>query len=426
MSWLEKLKSYCESHPIVVLKFTGEEWDGLVNSRRGIAEFTLARPHTQLEDVKIPAPCVILGESGGTEQTWFGLISSKAAITTLESRIKVSRSVSIEPKGVAGLIALVTEAPHANNLRSRLDGGSISLLSPKLSSHLIEKLAAIQQNKCGMRTVAEALASPKRFFGNAANQQDAIQTALAAFGLSASDRASSLELVEGKATSLGRISIIEDSVVEHDARTVPGYELIRSDVTGRALFKKDDEELEVFTANRRDLEHCFGVDLIYVNLTQQNVVMLQYKMLEITARAKGTSDWEYRPNDQLDVEIARMKAFAAANSPGQQEYRLNEQIFYLKFVKRDATLGKGGIIMPLDHFEALRAGPAFKGKNRGVRLSYEALKGRYLRQTPFLDLIKCGYVGAYAKDTKNIQILIESILDGDRAVVAAVQRKVVP
>jgi hypothetical protein len=72
-----------------------------------------------------------------------------------------------------------------------------------------------------MRAVAESLSSPKRYRNAAALQEDAIRTAFHAFGLTPDDQASSLELVEGRETALGRVSIMEDSVVEHDARHSP-------------------------------------------------------------------------------------------------------------------------------------------------------------------------------------------------------------
>ncbi len=426
MSWIATLKAHAERQPIVILRFSQDEWESLSNSRRGVNEFTVARPHASLGDVKTPAPCLIFGiDARGSEQACFGLISSKSPITTLDTRIKVARSVLVEPSSVVAMSALVTEAPHARNFSSRMAGDDrVVLLTPKLSSHIVERLATIAANRGGMRAVAESLSVPKRFKGNAAMQEDAVQTALAAFGLGPSDQATQVELVEARPTALGRVAIMEDSVVEHDARRVPGYSLIQSDVTGRAVFRKGDEELEVFTANRRDLEHCFGVDLIYVNLTKQNVVMLQYKMLEPARKTDAQTDWVYRPDGQLDVEIARMNAFSAAHVPGPKEYRLNAQVFYMKFVKRDASLGDGGIITPLDHFEKVRTDPSFKGPRQGLRLSYKSLNGRYLRQTPFLDLIKCGYIGAHAQTTAELRVLIEAILDGNKAVVAAVQKKV--
>ena len=425
MSWLDTLKDYSERHPMVVLRFSMDEWTELGNSRRGVNEFTIARSHALVDNVKVPAPCLVFGHSGNTEQICFGLLSSKSPITTLDSRIKVSRSVRITPSSTAGMAALVTQPPHAKNLAIRLQAVQpVTLLSPKLSSHLIGRLATIQGNKGGMRAVAESLSVPKRFKGIAALQEDAVQTALAAFGLAATDQAVKVELVEGKSSALSRVAIMEDSVVEHDARSVPGYSLIQSDVTGRAVFRKGEDQLEVFTANRRELEHCFGVDLIYVNLTKRNVVMLQYKMLEAMGKTDDVTDWIYRPDSQLNIEIDRMKVFGASHAPGPREYRLNPQVFYMKFVKRDAAFGEGGIIMPLDHFEKVRADKSFKGPRNGLRLSYRALNGRYLRQTPFLDLIKCGYVGACAQTSDDFRLLIEAILDGNKAVVVAVQQKI--
>ena len=425
MAWLDALKEHSERHPIVILRFADEEWDILSNSRRGVNEFTTAKPHSLFENAKVPAPCLILGKSGREERLYFGLLTSKSALTTLESRVKVSRAVAIAPSSEGQLISLLTEVSHARNLADRLDAKQqVTVLSPKLSSHLIDRLASISGNAGGLRAVAESLSVPKRYKGIAALQEDAVQTALAAFGLSSNDQASTVELVKGRATAISRVGIMEDSVVEHDARSVPGYALIQSDVTGRALFQRGDEQLEVFTANRRELEHCLGVDLIYVNLTKQNVVMLQYKMLEPNGKVDEQTDWAYRPDAQLDEEIARMQAFSSQHSPGPKEYRLNPEIFYLKFVKRDAALADGGIITPLDHFAKLRMDPVLKGPRKGVRLSYRALNGQYMRQTPFLDLLKCGYIGAHAHTTQHISLLIDEILDGNKAVIAAIQAKV--
>jgi hypothetical protein len=73
-----------------------------------------------------------------------------------------------------------------------------------------------------------------------------------------------MKFVMGNAT-LVRISVMEDSVIEHDARQIPDHSLIRGDVTGRVVFQNGDEQLEVCMANRRPLERVFGVDLIYLN-----------------------------------------------------------------------------------------------------------------------------------------------------------------
>lgn len=233
-----------------------------------------------------------------------------------------------------------------------------------------------------MRTAVAPLSAPKYFRGMDAVQEDAVHTALRAFGLSPGDQAVSLELARDRTTALARVNIMEDSVVEHDARTFPDYELTGSDITGRAVFEKGRERLEVFTANRRPLEKVFGVDLIYVNTTRQNIVMVQYKMLEPHKREDRDTDWIYRPDANLDSEIQRMRKCGKQHPPGSYEYRLNPQVFYLKFVKRGGALGNAGVVLPIDHFERLRADPSCKGPRGAVRVSFETLAGRYLRQGP--------------------------------------------
>src|ERR1017187_6040487 len=73
-----------------------------------------------------------------------------------------------------------------------------------------------------------------------------------------------MKFVMGKAT-LVRISVMEDSVIEHDARQIPDYNLIRGDVTGRVVFQNGDENLVVCLANLLLFDRVFSVDLIYLN-----------------------------------------------------------------------------------------------------------------------------------------------------------------
>ncbi|NKC11537.1 MAG: hypothetical protein GKR94_04820 [Gammaproteobacteria bacterium] len=342
-------------------------------------------------------------------------------MTTLETRVKVRRVMEITPSSEAGLVALLTENLHIRNLRKRLASDeSVIPLSPKLSVHLLERLAELAENRGALHVVAASLSAPKHFRGPEALQEDVVHAALRTFGLAGDERALSLETVDGERTALARIDIIEDAAIEHDAKHVPGYDLVGSDLTGRAVFARGGEKLEVYTANRRPLEEVLGVDLIYLNVTRQNVVMLQYKMLE-SHKQNGETDWVYRPNKKLAEQIARMELFSNAHPPGPHEYRISSQVFYLKFVKRNGAIRSGGIIMPIDHFSIVRTDPACRGPRGAFRVSFDALGGRYLRQGPFLDLVRSGYVGAHATATSNLTVLVRAIIKDGHAVVAAVQ-----
>jgi hypothetical protein len=118
--WLTTLGRLVEKNPIAVLRFDTDEWERLRESRRGIHEFTVARAHALLDGVRPPTPCLF--EAAGVEDRhlYFGLISSRSPVTTLESRIKIRRSVQIQPQSTPEL--LITEKIHANNLTAACRG----------------------------------------------------------------------------------------------------------------------------------------------------------------------------------------------------------------------------------------------------------------------------------------------------------------
>ena len=420
-SWSKHLQQVVRKRRLVVFQFDEKEWDGLREFRRGLSEFTIARSHGAMNKMRTSTACLIFCRDEFDREARFGLVHSRSPISTLESRVRVTRTGNIHPSTKDDLFRLITERPYSGSLRRRLESDeSVIVLSPELSAHVVRKLAGIETNQNSMRAVAESITSAQPVRNMASLQQDAVQTALRVFGLSPDQYADQLELLRGEQTALATVNIVEDSVVEHDARHVPGYELVGSDVTGRAVFRRGTEILEVYTANRRPLEKVFGVDLIYLNAIRQNIVMLQYKMLERNKTDNG-EDWIYRPDGSLKSEIGRMRKFQRGQRRGPYEYRLNGQVFYLKFVKRDGLSKSSGVTMPIDHFERLRTDPSCQGPKGAFRISFKTLAGRYLRQAAFLDLVRSGYIGAHAETTEHLKSLVTAVVEGDRAVVAAIQ-----
>ena len=453
-AWLSTLIELVQIKPLVVFHLESEEMWRFRAPNRATNKFTIAMPHETVNQIQIPTVCLVFNKNDHQPGIYFGVASSRSPVSTFESRVAIKRMQLLHPTSKSELLRLISDQPHARNLQNILASHEkVIVLSSKLSAYLIQKLATIEANHGPMRTVSASLSAPKIYSGMEAMQEDAVKTALRAFGLSVDDLAISLDLIQGQGTALARINVFEDraiehdarsvldliqgqdtalarvniredAVIEHDARFVLGYDLVGSDITGRAVFEKNSEKLEVYTANRHPLEEVFGVDLIYLNVSRQNIVMLQYKMLEPVSRPNGSKDWIYRPDAQLESEIGRMRQFSNEHSPGQYEYRLNPQVFYLKFVKRDGALKNAAFTIPIDHFERLRADPACRGPQGGLRINFEGLDGRYLRQGPFLDLIRSGYIGAYAETTAHLKELVQSIVQGDRAVVAAIQSSI--
>ena len=421
-NWLTALKEVVNNKPIVLFRFSEGEWESLRNSKRGTNAFTFTRNHGSLNNVSPPTACLLTGnEYERNAEMHFGLLESRGTVTTLETRLKITTAQPIEPSSETEILGLVTDNPLKGILRPRLESkNTVVRLSPAVSVHLIEKLAETPSNHRILRAVIENLKSLGKHSSNIGLQKDAVALSLKAFGLTAGAMASVLEVADDQETVLSGYGIHEDAVIEHDARVVPGFTLSESDLTGRAIFKKDNEMLEVITANKRPLENALGIDLIYLNAIKKNIVMVQYKMLEPSRTAKQT-DWLYRPDSQLKKEISRMKRFSNSHVPGPLEYRINPQVYYFRFVRRDAALGKQAVTMPIDHFETLRNDPGCRGPKGAFRISYDTLGGRYLRQEGFLDLLRSGYIGAYAQEAGDLTNLIRAIIRNDRAVVAAMQ-----
>ncbi len=437
--WLNALVRHLEGRPIAILRLDASYWFALRSSRRGIGEFTIAIHHGAFASLRAPTLCLLIADADVGPKMMAGVIGNPGAVTTIQSRVKLKRVFPIEPSSPQGLVELLENETHVKALRARLtERDELTTLNPKLSIHIVEMLAKIDDNDVALRSISSSLSFPRRVHGNAALQEQSLRTALRAFGLPVEAPADGVELLSEDETAIARVPVyedeefgtyalsaprrgspvraIEDGFVEHEARWVRGMDLVGSDATGRAIYSHRDERLEVITANRRPLEHALGVDLIYINTVRRNVVMVQHKMLEPLG-----GSWVYRPDSQLSEEIARMETFERQGHGGEDEYRLHPGVFYLKFVKRDASLRQGGILMPLDHFRSFVATPASRGPRGGVRVDYDALGGRYMREQPFVDLIRAGYIGAYSEDTMSLRTIVDAILDNNRAVVTAIQ-----
>lgn len=378
-------------------------------------------PHAAAAKVKRRAPCILIGEDVDYPELRFGLVSSRQAVTTLDTRVKVIRANLLAVKSEDELKSKLIEPKFKRTINQLTRGTYVDYPSGKLSSYIVGVLADQKGNHQALRTVAEQVRAPKKYDSITALQLNAVQTALGSFGLTLDSEATSVELHGDDATAIGRIPMIEDRVIEHEARTLPGWDLIDSDITGVAKFERRNEELEVITANRGALEKCFGVDLIYVNYARSSIVMLQYKMLEAEDIGERW-DWVYRPDSKFTEEIERMAKFNTVSTTGGETYRLNASAMYLKFVKRDAQMKNSSIITPLDHYELMAGTPAMLGPKGGVRLSFESLNGNYLRQHTFQELMQSGYIGTYPPATADLLVLIDEILAGNKAVVVAIQK----
>ena len=426
MSTAVKIANWVKKKPMILIRLDEAFSESLHNSRQGFEHLTMVKPHFIFQAVKLPTPCLLEVQEDDATKCYLATATRKAAVSTFDSRITLKKLRVLKPDSIESLESLVTGSRMKRLLRDRLpDEGGITNLSPKLSAHLVELLAADSQNQAALDTALSLLPRLRRVTNTTWAQEDAIKSAMVAFGIRSSALPDQVILKKGASSGLGLIGahLYEDNVVHSDASRLPGFDAVSTDVTGRAVFRKGDERLVIYTANKLPLEQMLGVDLIYINETRGNIVMVQYKMLEEDKQDKNNRDWIFRPNQQLRDEIARMQL---PNLAGPfSDYRLSRNPFFFKFVKRKVIEDTHqSFFVSLDHLNKILADPEARGPMGGVRLSYEALNGTYLREADMLSLIRSGYVGTHKTETAALATIIQEVARGNKAIVLAWQQRI--
>lgn len=428
-TWIRDLKVQVAHHPIVILTLKERELQGLKETRDGMRQFSLTRAHDDARGISTPCICLFFAEKprpfGGQPDSaaaYAAIFKAKGAAATFDSRLTIRRGVEIQPSTPAGLIKLFKDGKFEQDIKKRFNKvKSLVPLGPRGSIRLIEKLLAIEANRGSLRTLAGGLTKP-RSESIERLQLDALKMALRTFGLPEDSPAATMNLARGSRTALTRLNVHEDGVIEHDARVVPGYEFVGSDVRGQATFRKGHQTLEVYTANRRKLEEAFGIDLIYLNLFHRNAVLVQYKMLEPQGGQDDFRDWVYREDEHLQKQLGTMRLFNSSRGIADG-FRLSRDAFYFKFVRRQEPETSTNVLLPLGHFEEILQDKACRTASGKVRVGYKGLDGRYMRQTAFIDLLQAGYIGSDASTTEHLRALIDGVLSGDDSLVVAVQRQ---
>ena len=401
-------------HGIGLLRLGAEKWRILEETRHHGAYFSLTYPHEVARPMRKDLVTIIEIEDR-EEKLRLGIIRSKQAVSTLESRVVFDCIQFIHPSSLEELLNLSSETTR-QGLRSKIpiSDAPFHRVPNEIGRPLIEGISSISENIPALKHILAVLSKPHRFGNAQAMQHDAVSSALKIFGV-AHNPAKVTFL--GQDTALETLRLYEDSIIEHDARSIRDWNFISSHITGRALFEKGGEQLEVITANKRPLEKLFGADLIYFNRTQNSIVMLQYKMMQPTEERQ---EWIVRIDKQFKNELERMKRFDKDLDPNGP-YRLNSGPFFIKLIKRDAKINASSIIISLGHLKQLVAVGDITGPKGGLRISYQKLDGHYLRGSSFVELVRSGYIGTRKATTDYLYALIEAILSEGHALVAAIQ-----
>ena len=427
MSVTIKLAKWVQKKPLILIRFDKEFSEYLQDSPQRFEHLTIVKPHYTFQDIKLPTLCLLEIQGDDATKCYLATAIRKMAVSTFDSRLTIKKLRAIQPDSLRNIESLLSDSRMKLLLDERMpDEGDITNLSPRLSAHLVEILAANSENQSALDTAFSLLPQLRHVANETWAQEDAIQLAISAFGIRGQAIPVQVALKRGALSGLGLLGahLYEDNVVHSDASEMPGFDAISADVTGRAVFQKGNERLVIYTANKLPLEKMLGVDLIYINETRGNIVMIQYKMLEEDKQSSDDNrDWIFRPNQQLHDEIARMHLPDFEGS--LSDYRLSSNPFFFKFVKRKVVDNRHqSFLISLDHLNQILAAPEAKGPKGGVRISYESLHGNYLREADMLGLIRSGYIGTHKAETEALATIIREAAKGNKAVVLGWQQKI--
>ena len=230
-----------------------------------------------------------------------------------------------------------------------------------------------------LRTLSR-ISLDKKGFETVALERDAVGLALDIFG---QDRQRVLKawlptdrpapFLEGLRTA----KVGEDIMVQHDAHVFGDWKVLRKYVTGAVEFLRDNEKLTIYNANRTDVEHTLGVDLLYYHHKYNSYVLVQYKRMNRETRKQRPDEFVYRPIDKsYREEIDRIRNFLRGNKDDLsavflREYRLNPSAFYFKLCPK-LTLQPlstdliRGMYFPIDYWEVINSSPECKGRDGAI------------------------------------------------------------
>jgi hypothetical protein len=342
-------------------------------------------------------------------------------------RLRYSRRVEIEPLPVAEMLDAIKASVRATVEHRIETDGRLTPASERAVRQAFRKLRP-EAAKALERLITDRSAVPRlstAALQAAAQEADAVRLALRIAEIPAretegvdpdGEQSFVLRLAEMRAS--------EDTTIAYDSIRFLDFDRIDSP-SGVVTFEGSSVRLTVLNVNRQALERTSGADLIYINETMGSFVMVQYKTMRKQSGAKRP--YAYRPDQQLEKELALMRAIKPGRSRGvPDDYRLSTGCCYLKLCRPVATLTAttelaSGLYLPVDYYDILATSPDVVGE-RGGRVFAPDTVRRSIGNQLFLELVRGGWVGSRGEATSHLTTLVNEALDSGRTVTVAASR----
>lgn len=317
----------------------------------------------------------------------------------------------------------------------------VSALTPQQERDLVAALAHrmpwLPRTIDEFRSRARQTEVPSQVAGQLGLERDAYRTMLAASGYPTSAIAEYRyrDGQNGFADGLPQSwRPSEDEQILHDWQQLAGWRPT-ADCRGASRTYtrgRNERKLTVLHVNKAKLEAATGADLIYVNETNNALVLIQYKRMT-KQDAKGV--WGYPfGGDRLEGQLKRLGAVndafaAAAVAKGDLSARLHPHPSFIKLCDSKIELGDNtaptpGMVLPLAEFTRLQK----KFKSAGVHRFTRDNVLHSINSTLMIDLIKYGWVGTRSS-AHAMEVLgdyIEGQLDDGVSVTLATKHRLEP
>lgn len=414
----------------VVVRFGENQWERLVSKMKEYGRDSVRVNLPILNNGNEPySPQVerIVLIAVGNDLVGMALARSLGNSGDLDVKVRLRHVTCFSRTGIPAVVDLIGNASK-HHAMAALSGGGI--LPPKTSVEVFGSLRELNSETgeiLGSLLELQSRGADYTEFGIAqAEQKDAVVLGLTIAGI---DPEPLLSEVEFSASDLPFLSQIangtasEAAVIRHDAGVFEDWLEIDGQIYDIAQFvdRKDTRrKVSIIYADKEELERVTGTDLIYYRAHYPGYVLVQYKRMRKNAT---TSKWSYRPDEQLGIELARMKKIMPGEAKSQEvaDWRLNSEPFYIKLCEDDMQrrtqggLAKG-MYFPLSLFERVLASKEILGPKGGKNIGW-GTAGRWLSNTSFIDFLKDGFIGSAASATDEISKIINNALERNRGVV---------
>src|SRR6266568_4234419 len=103
MSILARLPKWFERRPLILLTFEDGFGVALRDSKRGVNRFTVVRRHSHFDGLKLPTLCLAEMPDGSVRNCYVGVVTSKAAVATFDTRLTLIKLQTLRVPSFASL-----------------------------------------------------------------------------------------------------------------------------------------------------------------------------------------------------------------------------------------------------------------------------------------------------------------------------------